>query len=44
MINSTKLSFSVLTGAVLAFYILLVFELVFELVGFDLKAFALSMM
>ena len=40
MINSTKLSVSALVGAVLAFYILLVFELF----GFDLKAFILSMM
>lgn len=40
MISATKLSISALVGVVLAFYILLVFELV----GFDLKAFALSMM
>ncbi len=40
MINSTKLSISALIGAILAFYILLAFELI----GFDLKAFALSMM
>jgi hypothetical protein len=40
MINSTKLSVSALVGAVLAFYILLVFELA----GFDLSAFLLSMM
>lgn len=40
MINSTKLSISALVGVVLAFYILFAFELI----GFDLKAFALSMM
>jgi hypothetical protein len=40
MINSKKMSISALIGAVLAFYILLVFELV----GFDLSAFLSSMM
>ena len=40
MINSTKLSVSALVGAVLAFYILLAFELV----GFDLSAYLSSMM
>ena len=40
MISSVKLSVSALIGAVSAFYILVVFELV----GFDLKAFVLSVM
>ncbi len=40
MINSTKLSISALIGSILAFYILFAFELL----GFDLKAFALGMM
>ncbi len=40
MINSMKLSISVLIGYGLAVYILLICELV----GFDLKAFVLSMM
>jgi len=40
MINSTKLSISALIGAILAFYILLACELL----GFDLRVLALSMM
>ncbi|MFW1893624.1 hypothetical protein [Acinetobacter geminorum] len=40
MINSIKLSISALIAVVLAFYILFAFELL----GFDLKAFVLSMM
>jgi hypothetical protein len=40
MINSIKLSISALIAVVLAFYILLAFELI----GFDLKAVVLGVM